>query len=322
MAGMAVEIRVPDASANPSPRRPSVSGSRRPATTSRPMSRWSSSSPTRSTIEVPAPVRPLTEIVKQRAIRPRSARCSATIEEAERAGAGQESKRKAGEAARKAASTGQNPEGGRSERKAAPGGRKPPSGDPRASPAPGAKRRRKTWNSGSVQPTARMAACSRSDVQPSSSGGSEATGPRRHARAARRAERARAHESNLRRTIAARLVDAQQSAALLTTFNEVDMSAVHADAQACRTVRGAHGVKLGFMAFFVQGLLPRAEGVPRVNAQIDGDDIVYFNYYDIGIAVGSEKGSSCPSCAMPTRLSLRRGRKTIADFGRAPATAS
>ena len=99
--------------------------------------------------------------------------------------------------------------------------------------------------------------------------------------------------SPIRRKIAQRLVNAQQQAALLTTFNEVDLSEVmalrkkHQEAFVAR-----HGIKLGFMSFFVKAVVHGLQAVPEVNAQIDGDDLVQNHYYDIGVAVGTERGWS------------------------------
>ncbi|PRP91299.1 Dihydrolipoyllysine-residue succinyltransferase component of 2-oxoglutarate dehydrogenase complex [Enhygromyxa salina] len=99
----------------------------------------------------------------------------------------------------------------------------------------------------------------------------------------------------LRKTIAARLVAAQQEAAILTTFNEVDMSAVMQTRKAFKQdFIDAHGVKLGFMSFFVKAAVSALEAFPSVNAEIDGDEIVYKQYYNVGVAVGGGKGLVVP----------------------------
>ena len=122
--------------------------------------------------------------------------------------------------------------------------------------------------------------------------------------------------SPLRKTVARRLLEAQHSAALLTTFNEVDMSAVMAlrnqykDAFAKR-----HGVKLGFMSFFVRAVVEGLKQFPSVNAQVDGDSIVYHHYYDIGVAVGGGKGLVVPVIRNAEALGLAEIESTIADFG-------
>jgi 2-oxoglutarate dehydrogenase E2 component (dihydrolipoamide succinyltransferase) len=121
--------------------------------------------------------------------------------------------------------------------------------------------------------------------------------------------------SPIRRTIASRLVEAQHTAALLTTFNEVDMSAckqMRADMQ--ETFQERYGVKLGFMSFFVRACCHALIEFPQVNAQIREEDIVYFNYADIGIAVGSGKGLVVPVLRDAERLSLAQIERTIADF--------
>jgi 2-oxoglutarate dehydrogenase E2 component (dihydrolipoamide succinyltransferase) len=99
----------------------------------------------------------------------------------------------------------------------------------------------------------------------------------------------------LRKTIAARLVEAQQTAAILTTFNEVDMSAVmQARSALQKEFVDAHGIKLGFMSFFVKAAVSALRAFPSVNAEIDGDEIIYKQYYNIGVAVGGGKGLVVP----------------------------
>ncbi|MFZ0110369.1 MAG: 2-oxoglutarate dehydrogenase complex dihydrolipoyllysine-residue succinyltransferase [Pseudolabrys sp.] len=127
----------------------------------------------------------------------------------------------------------------------------------------------------------------------------------------------RVHMTRLRQTIARRLKDAQNTAAMLTTFNEVDMSAV----MRLRThykdlFEKKHGVKLGFMGFFVRACIQALKEIPAVNAEIDGTDIVYKNYYHIGVAVGTEKGLVVPVIRNADHMSLAQIEKTIADFGR------
>jgi 2-oxoglutarate dehydrogenase E2 component (dihydrolipoamide succinyltransferase) len=120
-----------------------------------------------------------------------------------------------------------------------------------------------------------------------------------------------------RRTIAKRLVQAQQDAALLTTFNEIDMSAV---AELRKTWGEAfqkkHDVKLGLMSFFVKASVDALHAFPQVNAEIRGDDIVYRNYCDIGIAVSSAKGLVVPVLRGAERLSFAEIEKSIAAFAR------
>ena len=123
--------------------------------------------------------------------------------------------------------------------------------------------------------------------------------------------------SRLRQRVAERLVQSQSTAAILTTFNEVDMSAAIALRNRYRErFEKDHGVKLGFMSFFVKAAVHALRKYPVVNASIDGNDIVYHGYYDIGIAVGSERGLLVPILRNADLLSLSEIEQAIADFGR------
>ena len=123
--------------------------------------------------------------------------------------------------------------------------------------------------------------------------------------------------TRLRQTIARRLKDAQNAAAMLTTFNDVDMSAVMALRNQYKAVfEKRHGVKLGFMGLFVKACIQALRDIPAVNAEIDGDEIVYKNYYHIGVAVGTEKGLVVPVVREADRLSLAEIEQKISDFGR------
>jgi len=123
--------------------------------------------------------------------------------------------------------------------------------------------------------------------------------------------------TRLRATIARRLKEAQNSAAMLTTFNEVDMTAVmEIRRQYKELFEKKHGVKLGFMGFFVKACIQALIDIPAVNAEIDGDELVYKNFYNIGVAVGTDKGLVVPVVRDADRLSLSGIEKTIADFGR------
>jgi 2-oxoglutarate dehydrogenase E2 component (dihydrolipoamide succinyltransferase) len=127
----------------------------------------------------------------------------------------------------------------------------------------------------------------------------------------------RVRMSRLRQTIARRLKEAQNTAAMLTTFNEVDMTKVMAlRAEYRELFEKKHGVKLGFMGFFVKACIQALKEVPAVNAEIDGTDIVYKNYYHIGIAVGTDKGLVVPVVRDADRLSLAEVEKSIASLGR------
>jgi 2-oxoglutarate dehydrogenase E2 component (dihydrolipoamide succinyltransferase) len=127
----------------------------------------------------------------------------------------------------------------------------------------------------------------------------------------------RVRMTKLRQTIAKRLKDAQNTAAMLTTFNEVDMSAVMALRNHYRDLfEKKHGVKLGFMGFFVRACVQALKEIPAVNAEIDGADIIYKNYYHIGIAVGTEKGLVVPVVRDCDAKSLGDIEKEIAAYGR------
>jgi 2-oxoglutarate dehydrogenase E2 component (dihydrolipoamide succinyltransferase) len=127
----------------------------------------------------------------------------------------------------------------------------------------------------------------------------------------------RVRMTKLRQTIARRLKDAQNTAAMLTTFNEVDMSEVMAlRARYKDAFEKKHGAKLGFMGFFVKACVQALKEIPAVNAEIDGADLVYKNYYHIGIAVGTDKGLIVPVVRDADRLSIAEIEKTIADLGR------
>jgi 2-oxoglutarate dehydrogenase E2 component (dihydrolipoamide succinyltransferase) len=122
--------------------------------------------------------------------------------------------------------------------------------------------------------------------------------------------------SRLRKTIALRLKESQNTAAMLTTFNEVDMSAVmQLRAQYKDIFEKKHGVRLGFMGFFVKAVIEALHEFPAVNAEIEGDDIVYKNYYDIGVAVSTERGLVVPVVREADELSLAEIEKAIHDLG-------
>ena len=123
--------------------------------------------------------------------------------------------------------------------------------------------------------------------------------------------------TKLRQTIARRLKEAQSNAAMLTTFNEVDMSGVMALRNQYKDVfEKKHGVKLGFMGFFVKACVQALKEIPAVNAEIDGTDIIYKNYYHIGVAVGTEKGLVVPVVRDADELSIAGVEKKIGEFGR------
>ncbi|MGA2491757.1 MAG: 2-oxoglutarate dehydrogenase complex dihydrolipoyllysine-residue succinyltransferase [Roseiarcus sp.] len=123
--------------------------------------------------------------------------------------------------------------------------------------------------------------------------------------------------TKLRQTIARRLKDAQNTAAMLTTFNEVDMSEVMAmRARYKEPFEKKHGAKLGFMGFFVKACVQALKDIPAVNAEIDGADLVYKNYYHLGIAVGTDRGLVVPVVRDCDALSIAGIEKAIADVGK------
>jgi 2-oxoglutarate dehydrogenase E2 component (dihydrolipoamide succinyltransferase) len=127
----------------------------------------------------------------------------------------------------------------------------------------------------------------------------------------------RVRMTRLRQTIARRLKEAQETAAMLTTFNEVDMGAV----MALRTrykdpFEKRHGVRLGFMSFFVKACVAALKEVPNVNAEIDGTDLIYKNHYDIGVAVGTDRGLVVPVVRDADAMTLAEIEKAINELGR------
>ncbi|MGO8701071.1 MAG: dihydrolipoyllysine-residue succinyltransferase [Limisphaerales bacterium] len=120
----------------------------------------------------------------------------------------------------------------------------------------------------------------------------------------------------LRRAVARRLVEASQSMAMLTTFNEIDLSGVMALRQEYQEqFTRKHGVKLGFMSFFVKAVVEALRAVPQLNASVRGDDIVYYNYFDIGVAIGADKGLVVPTLRNAQEMSFAEVEKAVADFG-------
>ena len=183
-----------------------------------------------------------------------------------------------------------------------------------------------------VMPSARHMAAQKgidpSTVTPTGPGGrvlkedvQKAAAPKAAAQPSANSGGARETESvrmtTLRKRIAQRLVQAQQTAAILTTFNEIDMAPVMAlRAEHKEAFLKRYEVKLGFMSFFVKAVVDALKLVPQVNAKIDGDNIVYHNYADIGVAVGGGKGLVVPVIRNAERLSFAEIEQTINDFGR------
>lgn len=138
------------------------------------------------------------------------------------------------------------------------------------------------------------------------------SGPR-----ARATEEERVRMTRLRQRIAERLKEAQNTAAMLTTFNEVDMGNVMALRNTHKDqFEKKHGVKLGFMSFFVKACVQALKELPAVNAEIDGDDLVYKNYYDIGVAVGTPQGLVVPVLRNADKIGFAEVEKGIGDLGK------
>ncbi|MEA2755084.1 MAG: hypothetical protein QOJ54_1373 [Aliidongia sp.] len=127
----------------------------------------------------------------------------------------------------------------------------------------------------------------------------------------------RVRMTRLRKRIAERLKEAQNTAAMLTTFNEVDMTAILALRESYKDAfEKRHGVRLGFMSFFVKACISALKELPMVNASIDGDDLVYHNFYDIGVAVGTETGLVVPVVRDADKLGFAEIEKTIGGYGK------
>jgi len=121
----------------------------------------------------------------------------------------------------------------------------------------------------------------------------------------------------IRRRIAERLVEAQRNAALLTTFNEIDMSAIAALRTAHKEAfQQKYGAKLGIMSFFVKAVIEALKGIPQLNAEVRGESLVYRDYYDIGIAIGGGKGLVVPVIRNAERMGFGDIEKAIADFAK------
>jgi len=193
-------------------------------------------------------------------------------------------------------------------------------GDASASPAARKLMEEKGLGAGDVSGSGKRGQILKEDVLAALEGGAKAPAPAAEARApsapddASREERVRM--TRLRQTIARRLKEAQDTAAMLTTFNEVDMTNVMALRREYKELfEKKHGVRLGFMGFFVKAVIAALKDIPAVNAEIDGDELVYKNYYHVGVAVGTEKGLVVPVVRDADAMGLAEVEKTINDFG-------
>ena len=221
------------------------------------------------------------------------------------------------------------------------GGAKPAAGKaptPAAAPAPAAKpapapvaggkampaaaklMAENNLNAGDVAGTGKDGRVSKGDVLALLDGGARPAAPAARAPSGPRHEAGREERvrmTKLRRVIANRLKEAQNTAAMLTTFNEVDMTALLAARKSYVDIfEKKHGVRLGFMSFFVKACIAALKEIPAANGEIDGDDIVYKNYYHIGVAVSTPQGLIVPVVRDADQLGFAEVEKKIADLGK------
>jgi len=184
-----------------------------------------------------------------------------------------------------------------------------------ASPAASKIAAEKNLNLESVQGSGKDGRVTKGDVLAPQSSAAVAIQPAVSADNSVREERVKM--TRLRKTIAQRLKDSQNTAAILSTFNEVDMSEIfRIRKQYQERFMEKHGVKLGFMSFFVKAVVNALKEIPSVNAEIDGDELVYKNYYDMGIAVGTPNGLVVPVLRDADKLSFADVEKGIAGLGK------
>ena len=196
-----------------------------------------------------------------------------------------------------------------------------PAGDGAAQAGPAARKLavEKGVDLAAVPPTGPKGNVTKADVlaaaAPAPAPAARAPEPAPAARPSGREERVRM--TRLRKRIAERLKEAQNTAAMLTTFNEVDMTAtIEMRARYQDSFTKKHGIKLGFMGFFVKASVEALKAFPAVNAEIDGDEVVYKHHYDIGVAVSTDQGLVVPVVRDADVLSIAEIEKKIADFGR------
>jgi len=223
----------------------------------------------------------------------------------------------------KASVAGREAEGGGAEGKTAPAPAAPPApAQKAASPSASKIAAEKGVDTSTIQGTGRDGRVTKADVTGTAATPAaakpapSAPAPLRPSAPGARAEQ-RVPMSRLRQRIAERLVQSQSTAAILTTFNEVNMGPVMELRNRYKDrFEKDHGVKLGFMSFFVKAAVHALRKYPVVNASIDGTDIVYHGYYDVGIAVGSERGLVVPILRDADRMSIAQIEAAIADFGK------
>ncbi len=192
-----------------------------------------------------------------------------------------------------------------------------------AMPAARAEAQRSGVDLGTVDGTGRGGRVLKEDVQRAAAAPAPApaakapSAPPAVSRPAAEGRETRKRMTPIRRRVAERLVQSQHTAAILTTFNEVDMSAVIAlRSKWKQKFVDNHGVKLGFMSFFVKAAIKALKAFPPVNAEIDGEEVVYKHYYDIGVAVGGGKGLVVPVIRDADRLSFAEIETAIGDYGK------
>ena len=201
-----------------------------------------------------------------------------------------------------------------------------PSGDAKAMPSAARIIEENKLDAGSIAGTGKDGRITKGDAKaaaaapapaPVTSAPAPATAPAPAAPRETGPREERVRMTRLRQTIAKRLKDAQNSAAILTTYNEADMSAIMAARKAHQEAFVAkHGVKLGFMSFFVKACVAALKEIPAVNAEIDGTDLIYKNYYNMGVAVGTDRGLVVPVVRDADQMSLAEIEKEIIGLGK------
>ncbi|MEO1038976.1 MAG: 2-oxoglutarate dehydrogenase complex dihydrolipoyllysine-residue succinyltransferase [Pseudomonadota bacterium] len=208
----------------------------------------------------------------------------------------------------------------KAEKSEAPAPAPSPSGDTKAMPSASRVAAENNLDLSKVSGTGKDGRVTKGDALKALEGGVSAPAPAPAAPSAPRdtgPREERVKMTRLRQTIARRLKEAQNSAAMLTTYNEADMGAIMSlRKQVQEDFIAKHGVKLGFMSFFVKACVTALQDVPAVNAEIDGTDIIYKNFYDIGVAVGTDRGLVVPVVRDAEALSLAGIEKSIMDLGK------
>lgn len=183
------------------------------------------------------------------------------------------------------------------------------------SPAPRRVVAERNLDAGQIAGTGKDGRITKGDALAATAGSSKAKAPATPRATGELEERVRM--TRLRQTIARRLKEAQDTAAMLTTFNDVDMTAIMETRKQYKELfEKKHGIKLGFMSFFVKACVHALKEVPDVNAEIDGTDVIYKNHYDVGVAVGSDRGLVVPVLRDADMMSLADVELSIAAYGK------